>query len=97
VELPTRTKKTASLKFVPIRNSELYVRIRQWAVDSKQATAKFKIGQGVQFHFLEGWFDMPDLGAVFDHQEPLLQSRMRSIAVASQDHQRSVALPRRLG
>jgi hypothetical protein len=70
---PNPNKKTASRKFVPatIRNSELYVRIRQWAVDSKQATAKFKLGQGVQFHFLEGWFDMRDLGAVLDHEEPL--------------------------
>jgi hypothetical protein len=47
---------------------KLYVRIRQWAVDSKQANA---LGQGVQFHFLEGWFDMRDLGAVLDHEEPL--------------------------
>jgi hypothetical protein len=44
--------------------------IRQRAVDSKQATAKFKLCQGVQFHFLEGRFDMRDLGAVLDHEEP---------------------------
>jgi len=68
MELPTRTK-TASRKIVPatMRNSELYVRIRRWAVDAKQATAKFKLGQGVRFHFLEGRFDMRDLRAVLDH------------------------------
>jgi hypothetical protein len=27
-----------------IRNSELYFRIRQWPLISKQATAKFKLG-----------------------------------------------------
>jgi hypothetical protein len=57
---------------------KLYVRLRQWAVDSKQANA---LGQGVQFHFLEGWFDMRDLGAVLDH-EKLLPIGMRSIAPA---------------
>jgi hypothetical protein len=41
---------TPNPKKPQIRNSELYVRIRQWA----EATAKFKLGQGVQFHFLEG-------------------------------------------
>jgi hypothetical protein len=50
-----------------MRNSELFVRIRQWAFDAKQATAKFNLGQGVRFHFLEGRFDMRDLRAVLDH------------------------------
>jgi hypothetical protein len=54
-----------------IRNSELHVCIRQWAVDSKQAIAKFKLGRGVQFHFLENRFDTRDLRAVLDHEEPL--------------------------
>jgi hypothetical protein len=30
----------------------------------------------------EGWFDMRDLGAVLDHEEPPAQSGMRSSAVA---------------
>ena len=27
----------------------------------------------VQFYFLEGWFDIRDLGAVLEHEEPLSQ------------------------
>jgi hypothetical protein len=42
-----------------------------------------------------GYFDMRDLGAVLDHEEPLPPSGMRSSAVASQDHQRSVVMRRR--
>jgi hypothetical protein len=70
VELPTRTKKSqAGNLFRPnTKIVKLYVRIRQRAVDSKQATA---LGQRGQFHFLEGWFDMRNLGAVLDHEEPL--------------------------
>jgi hypothetical protein len=65
---PNRNKKRKpEICSCQIRNSELNVRIRQWAVDPKQATAKFKMGQGVQFHFLEGRFDMRDLRAVLDH------------------------------
>ena len=72
MELPTRTKnRKPEICSNQIRNSELYVHIREWAVDSQQATAKFKMGQGVQFHFLEGCFDMRDLGAVFAHEGPL--------------------------
>jgi hypothetical protein len=75
-----------------IRNSELYVRIQQWAVDSKQATA---LGQGVQFHFPESWFDMRGFGAVLDHEEPMPhpacdQVQCSSVAGSSaQSHQAS--------
>ncbi len=39
-------------------------------------------------------FDMRDLGAILDHNEPLLQSRVRFVAVASTDHQRSAVMRR---
>jgi hypothetical protein len=38
---------------------------------------------------------MRDLGAVLDHEGPLAPSCERSSAVASQDHQRGVAMCRR--
>jgi hypothetical protein len=47
------------------------------------------------FHFLESWFDLRDLGMVLDHEESPAPSRMRSIAVASQDHRRSIVRRRR--
>ena len=37
----------------------------------------------VWFHFVEDWFDMRDLGAVLDHEEPLPPSRIRSDAITS--------------
>jgi hypothetical protein len=66
-------KKTASRKFVPAKYKivNFMSAFDSGPFISKQATAKFKLGQGVQFHFLEGWFDMRDLGAVLDHEEPL--------------------------
>jgi hypothetical protein len=44
-----------------------------------------------------GYFDMRDLGAVFDHEEPLPHRGVRSGAVASLDHQRGVVIRRRDG
>jgi hypothetical protein len=41
------------------------------------------------------WFDMRDLGAVLDHEEPL--PHPMGDAVASLDHQRSVVTRRRDG
>jgi hypothetical protein len=66
--------------------------IRQWAVNSKQATAKFKLGHHraatVHSHFLEGWYDMRDLGAVLDQEEPLPPSSARCSSVAGSSARR---------
>jgi hypothetical protein len=47
------------------------------------------------FHFLEGWIDVRDLDEVLEHEERSAPSGIRSSAIASQDHQRSVVRRRR--
>jgi hypothetical protein len=48
------------------------------------------------FTSLKAWFDMRDLGAVIEHEGPLAPSCERSGAAELQDHQRGVAMGRRV-
>jgi hypothetical protein len=48
-----------------------------------------------KFEMCGDWFDMRDLGAVLDQEEPLPPYSMRSNVVVSQVHQRGVVRRRR--
>ena len=72
-----------------IATLKLRVEVRRLAFLTRQAH-----GASVHPHFLECRFDVRDLGAVLDDEEPSAPSGMRSSAVASLDHRRSVAMRR---
>jgi hypothetical protein len=65
--------KNASRNFVPAKYEivNLMSAFDSGPLIQSRRLRNSKIGQGVQFHFLEGWFDMRDLGAVVDQEEPL--------------------------
>ena len=71
----------------------------EWTRHSSKTEIPIKSSEGKARtpHICEndlGWFDMRDLGAVLDH-EKLLPIGMRSVAIASQDHQRSAVMRQR--
>jgi len=72
-----------------IATLKLRVEVRRLAFLTRQAHG----AASVHPHFLEFRFDVRDLGAVLDHEEPPTPSGER--AVVSQDHQRSVVMRRR--
>ena len=76
-----------------IRNSELYVRIQQWAVDSKQATA---LGQGFNFTSLKAGSTCAVSARCSTTRSPCpIRHAIKCSAVASQDHQRRAIRRRR--